>query len=152
MDISKERPTPALTTPLPRSKKSRIVVLLSILGVRRRQELAKADYIVLATDLERFELVDIEAGLEALGWTDRREGETGFPTLAIMAAFIKASSVSRLNAKIQPCELCDSMRMVVVVDVKTGQRYAKDCECLRAWKAKRDHGSSGRLEESEDAE
>lgn len=59
------------------SKKSKIVMLLTVLGVRRQAKLDKEDYLIFAADLEKYELDDIEAALESL--RRRLEHQTAFP-------------------------------------------------------------------------
>lgn len=47
--------------------------------MRRQAKLEPEDYLVLAEDLERFDLQDVRQGLEDIGRRPRREGETAFP-------------------------------------------------------------------------
>lgn len=65
-------------------KLQQIVQMLAKLGIRRQAKLEMADYLVLAEDLERFELQDIRCGLDDIGVKPRREGETAFPGSGVL--------------------------------------------------------------------
>lgn len=77
------------------SKKSEIVAMLTLFGIRRQSKLDKEDYKVYASDLERFELGDIDAALLNLARHPRMPGESSFPEVARVIEAIKAVRVSR---------------------------------------------------------
>jgi len=97
MELSRENRGKALTQHGESSKKSKIVALLAILGVRRQAKLDDEDYKVFASDLEEYELADIEAGLSQIGKRPRDEGETAFPSLGTMLAAIKLARRQRCD-------------------------------------------------------
>jgi hypothetical protein len=65
--------------------------------VRRQAKLDDEDYKVFASDLEEYELADIEAGLSQIGKRPRDEGETAFPSLGTMLAAIKLARRQRCD-------------------------------------------------------
>lgn len=77
MELSRVNRGTVSTQPAQPSKKSKIVMLLAQLGIRRQAKLDKEDYQVYANDLVHYELEDIEAGLVAL--PPKRDGQTAFP-------------------------------------------------------------------------
>jgi hypothetical protein len=76
MQLSKQ------SQPSPAEKQVAITRFLAKLGVRRQAKLAQDDYLVLAEDLSKFDLDDVEGGLDDIAKYPRREGETAFPELA----------------------------------------------------------------------
>lgn len=89
MELSKERPDTALTRQPELSKQSKIVVLLTGMGIRRQAKLDTEDYLLFASDLEKYELADLEAAIKLIFSKPRAEGETAFPELAAIEEAIR---------------------------------------------------------------
>lgn len=70
------------------SHRDAIMVLLAKLGVRRQARLDPLDYSIFAEDLAKYDLADVEAGLERL--KHREEYEPAFPDLGLMETNIDA--------------------------------------------------------------
>lgn len=102
MELTRARQGIASTQQPQLSKISRIVQLLTVLGIRRQAKLDKEDYQVFASDLESCDLGDIETALNLIASKPRAEGETAFPDVAtIMEAIRSAARVRRAPAKTQ---------------------------------------------------
>ena len=89
MELSKVNRGTASTRQGELSKKSKIVLLLAHLGVRRQAKLDTEDYLVFAADLESYEIADIEAAMKALYSKPRAEGETAFPDVATILEAVR---------------------------------------------------------------
>lgn len=68
------------------SKQDQIKLLLGRLAVRRQAEIGKADYEVYSKDLLNQGLEDIAAACDNLAMEERQEGQTAFPSIALMLA------------------------------------------------------------------
>jgi len=97
MELSKANQGTALAKPSELSKKSKIVMLLATLGIRRQAKLDKEDYLVFASDLEKYELADIEAGIAAL--PPKRDGQTAFPDVDTILEAVRGVIRSRKSVK-----------------------------------------------------
>jgi hypothetical protein len=95
MELSKVNRGTALTQPQELSKHSRIVRLLSVFGIRRQAKLDTEDYLVFATDLESYELTDIETALNLLSSKPRAEGQTAFPESIVIQEAVRGVIRSR---------------------------------------------------------
>lgn len=105
-DSSKERqlrvstPQAALSKSSEREGKlSAIILQLTKLGIRRQAKLDDADYLLLADDLSKCDMRDIEAGLTHLAQQPREPGETAFPDLGSMLSRINWAANRRLEAE-----------------------------------------------------
>lgn len=81
-----------------------IVEHLAKLGIRRQAKLDAADYLVLAEDLEKFDLRDIGGGLADIAKIPRREGETAFPEIGRMKQAIVERKLDREADEIRQME------------------------------------------------
>jgi hypothetical protein len=90
VEISRANQGTALTQRGELSKKSKIVMLLAHLGVRRQAKLDTEDYLVFAKDLEAYEITDLEAAMKVLYSKPRAEGETAFPELAAIEEAVRS--------------------------------------------------------------
>lgn len=63
--------------------------------MRRQARLDISDYLVLAEDLQRFEIEDIRLGLDDLGNQQRRDGQTAFPDLATLKSAVSERKLMR---------------------------------------------------------
>lgn len=95
MELSRVNRGTALTQPRELSKHSRIVQLLTVLGIRRQAKLDTEDYLVYATDLEKYDLLDLEIAMHLLSSRPRAEGETAFPELAMIEEAVRGVARSR---------------------------------------------------------
>ena len=107
------------------------------LAIRRQAKLSREDLIVFVKDLDGFDLQDISRGLELLGKRPRCAGETAFPDSGTLIQAVRSVQTARGHGKIPPCERCDSSRLLIVEDPKTGDRLAYDCTCLKTWRVER---------------
>ena|ERR1700735_683986 len=114
MEITKERPDTASTQPQELSKKSKIVMLLTALGIRRQAKLDVQDYLLFASDLEKYELTDLEAAVKIICSKPRAEGETAFPEIAVIEEAVRGvirarrpsveqEAAAKWNAYVEAC-------------------------------------------------
>jgi hypothetical protein len=96
-----------LTQPSGLSKLSKIVMLLTALAIRRQAKLSEQDYQVFASDLEPFEIVDLETATKAIAQRPRAEGETAFPEIATIIGEVQAAGRSRRTAEARERRLAD---------------------------------------------
>ena len=107
MELTKARPSTQLAQPNELSKLSKIVMLLGTLAIRRQAKLTDQDYQVFASDLEHFDLIDLETAMLGIAKKPRGEGETAFPEIqAIVEAAQKASRDRRIAAA-RECKMAD---------------------------------------------
>jgi hypothetical protein len=66
------------------------------------------DYLVLAEDLARFDLVDIEGGLDDIARYPKRDGETAFPECAKLKQAVIERKLVREAAEIRKAEADDA--------------------------------------------
>ena len=90
MDAAQEKQSLRLS-----SKKSEIVSMLTLFGIRRQSKLDKEDYKVYASDLERFELGDIDSALVNMCRHPRQQWEAAFPEVAQIIEAIKTVRQAR---------------------------------------------------------
>lgn len=81
------------------SKRSRIVVMLAELGVRRQAKLDDQDYQVYARDLADFDERDIQKSCDRIALQPRRDGQTSFPDIATLISEIDRVEGYRLIAQ-----------------------------------------------------
>ena len=89
MELTKARQGTASMQQRELSKQSKIVMLLTALGIRRQAKLDSEDYLVLSSDLEKYELADLEEAMKVLCSRPRAEGETAFPDLPTILEAIR---------------------------------------------------------------
>jgi hypothetical protein len=143
---AKEKPNLVLLQQEQLSKQSKIVILLSVLGIRLQTKLTTEEYRVFATDLEPFDLLDIEAGLYALGTRPRGEYETAFPGTVKLIEAVKQRRllggrmraafghhvVSAWTAKIQPLMFCRSEWFAFAMPRETPACESRDHSVTRS--------------------
>ena len=112
MEITKGRPATQSTRQPEPSKCSRIVLLLSAFGVRRQAKLEDQDYLVYASDLERFELTDIEEVLRKIALRPREEFEPAFPDIGTLIRAIEQREYNR-KTRIRPEQLRPEAREAI---------------------------------------
>jgi hypothetical protein len=86
---------------------------------------------VFATDLEPFDLRDIEAGLYALGTRPRGQYETAFPGTVKLIEAVKAANVLRMlsaNNNWTPCGQCKDCKDPNSDIVQSGMVRIRDDE------------------------
>jgi len=127
MEITRARQDRASTQPPELSKHSRIVLLLSAFGVRRQAKLDQQDYQVYASDLEPFNLEDIEAVLRRLSEKPREEYEPAFPDLATIVHAIKNRQQAR-ETRIRPEQLRPEARQAIADAEEYKRLGAEDLE------------------------
>lgn len=88
----------------PAEKQAAITKLLAKLGVRRQAKLDLEDYLVLSEDLVKFDLGDVQAGLDDIARYPRREGETAFPESARLKHAIIERKMEREAVAIRKAE------------------------------------------------
>jgi hypothetical protein len=93
--LSKARPSTQLAPLSELSKLSKIVMLLGTLAIRRQAKITDQDYQVFASDLEHFDLIDIESATVAIAKRTRAEGETAFPEVQAIVEAAQAASRNR---------------------------------------------------------
>ena len=81
------------------TKRSEIVAMLALFGIRRQSKLDKEDYKVYAADLEKFDLADIDKALVYLASEPRRPGETSFPETAVIVQAVQQARGRRVDKK-----------------------------------------------------
>jgi len=72
--------------------------------VRRQAKLDLEDYLVLSEDLVKFDLGDVQAGLDDIARYPRREGETAFPESARLKHAIIERKMEREAVAIRKAE------------------------------------------------
>lgn len=107
MELSKARPNQQLTQPSELSKLSKIVMLLGALAIRRQAKLTDQDYQVFASDLEPFEIADIEAGTFAIAQIPKEKGDTAFPEIADIKQAVVMAGRSRRTAEARERRIAD---------------------------------------------
>jgi hypothetical protein len=95
MELSKASPDKALTQRSELSKKSKIVILLTALGIRRQAKLDVEDYLLYASDLESYEMADLENAVGELAKKPRAEGQTAFPDIATILEAVRGAIRAR---------------------------------------------------------
>jgi hypothetical protein len=118
MELSKARQNPALMQLTKRSqsfgledKLTGIVQLLTKLGIRRQAKLGTADYLVLAEDLTRYELPDVQVAFDAIAERPRAEGETAFPDVGTLKMECRRVKVARRDSEAFTARVAEETEM-----------------------------------------
>src|ERR1035437_5214237 len=114
------------------SAEDEIAAMLVKLSVARQATVNAATLDLCSTELSRRNFDAVRTAIDKLCVTTRRDGETAFPDMATLLAAVDAATRQQdAGRKFTSCEKCANG---IVVVIRKGEQFARDCECFEAWK------------------
>lgn len=138
------KPGQTAIKPTPELSMQKCLEWMVTLAEARRESLSKEGLKVYATCLAQYNPAHVKAVLTRLARTPREEFEKAIPELGELEAMVKQEEKAS-RPKFVACEKCDHTGIVFVndkgepwkdsIDFRKSEKFARECECKKAWRA-----------------